>query len=81
MLNISDGAASIIEVATTLTTTDVAKILKRSIQFVRGEISRGMLPAAKIGRSWRVTPEDLKQYIDTKRREQFDRAKEALNLD
>ncbi len=43
---------------------DVAKLLNVSNITVRREVSRGNLPAVKIGRSLRFNVSDVKKYIE-----------------
>ena len=45
------------------TTEEVADILKLDTVTVRRYLSLGYMKGAKIGKSWRVTEEDLKKFI------------------
>ena len=47
-----------------LTVAEVAEQLKRTEEFVRNEIHRKHLRAAKIGRHFNVSPADLAAYIE-----------------
>lgn len=49
-----------------LTVAEVAKVLKRTETFVRSEIARKHLRAAKIGRQFNVAPADLESYIENR---------------
>lgn len=51
------------------TISQTAKYLKVSDKTVRRLIERNELPASKVGRSWRITVEDIEKYlIETKNR-------------
>lgn len=52
------------EVPLVLSTKQVADVLSIHINTVKRLITRGELPAAKIGRVLRVDKADLKQYLD-----------------
>ena len=47
----------------TLNVTEVAQILQSTVSTVLLEIRRGKLHAKKIGRSYRVTPQSVEQYL------------------
>jgi excisionase family DNA binding protein len=52
-----------------LTTRDVASRLKMSPRLVRNHISAGRLKASKLGKSFRVSEDDLKDFIEKGYRE------------
>lgn len=45
------------------TVDQVAEILHRHPSFVRNEIKRRMLAASKIGREYRISDSDLRDYL------------------
>ena len=45
------------------TTQQVADILQLKPKTIREYIKQGKIRAYKIGRSWRITEEDLKEFI------------------
>lgn len=47
-----------------LTVHEVADLLKTSRQQVRKMIHSGLLPAARIGREWRVDPRYLQGFLE-----------------
>lgn len=49
------------------TAEEVADILKLDIVTVRRYLSLGDMKGAKIGKSWRITEEDLKEFIKERR--------------
>lgn len=51
-----------------LTVKDVAEVLRVSDAKVRGLIAEDELSASKIGRSWRVSQNDLDRYLERKKR-------------
>lgn len=51
-----------------LTVADVAKQLQISEDTVRRWIKSGKLPALKIGKEWRVDPEELKAFLAQSRK-------------
>ena len=51
-----------------LTIKEVSQILKTSDKTIRQYISNGELPAAKVGKSWRVDKEDLYQFINERKK-------------
>ncbi len=55
------------EAVTLMTPEEVAERLKVSIFTVRRWIHQGELPAYRIGRSWRIGPTDLDQWLETHR--------------
>lgn len=46
------------------TIADVARILKTSEMFVRRLIKDGSISAAKMGKSWKIREEALREYVD-----------------
>jgi excisionase family DNA binding protein len=52
-----------------LTVADVAKQLQISEDTVRRWIKSGKLPALKIGKEWRVDPEELKAFLAQSRKQ------------
>ncbi|AEF84432.1 conserved domain protein [Treponema primitia ZAS-2] len=50
---------------TTLTITDVAEKLQLSLSTVYKFAEEGTLPALKVGKQWRFTEEDIKQYLQS----------------
>lgn len=53
------------EVPLVLRTKDVADVLGVHINTVKKLITDGKIPARKVGRAYRVTKEDLKQYVES----------------
>ncbi len=51
-----------------LTLHEVAEILKIHYQTVRTYIQEGQITAIKIGRNWRVKPEDLEEFVSKQAR-------------
>lgn len=49
------------------TAEEVAEILKLDIVTVRRYLAQGDLKGAKIGKGWRVSEEDLKEFIESRR--------------
>lgn len=49
------------------TVEEIAEILQLDIVTVRRYLSQGDMKGAKIGKSWRVTEEDLKEFIKERR--------------
>ncbi len=49
------------------TAEEVADILKLDIVTVRRYLAQGDMKGAKIGKSWRITEEDLKDFIKERR--------------
>jgi excisionase family DNA binding protein len=47
-----------------LTTRDVSERLKMNPRLIRSHISAGRLKASKLGKSFRVSEEDLKDFIE-----------------
>jgi hypothetical protein len=47
----------------TLSPSDIAKIVNKSPQWVGREILRGRLAGIKIGRTFRIAPEDWEDYV------------------
>jgi excisionase family DNA binding protein len=47
----------------TLSSSDMAKVLNKSAQWINREILRGRLVGIKIGRTFRVAPEDFEEYV------------------
>lgn len=45
---------------------EIANLLKVSVQTIIREINRGHLRAWKVGKQWRVSEDDLKQYLDSR---------------
>jgi excisionase family DNA binding protein len=52
-----------------LTVADVAKQLQISEDTVRRWIKTGKLPALKIGKEWRVAPDDLEAFLKQSRKQ------------
>lgn len=48
------------------TAEEVAEILKLDIVTVRRYLALGQMKGAKIGKSWRVTEDDLKEFVETR---------------
>lgn len=51
-----------------MTVDQVAEHLQMNPQVVRRWLQDGRLPGIKIGREWRVDPNDLKAFIESKKR-------------
>lgn len=49
------------------TAEEVANILKLDIKTVRRYLSQGDMKGAKIGNTWRVTEEELKEFVENRR--------------
>ena len=64
----------------TLTTEEVSERLKLTSLTIRRMCLDGRIPAAKVGRHWIIRESDLNAYLDERRREQFDRVREDMNL-
>ncbi|RLG85644.1 MAG: excisionase [Thermoprotei archaeon] len=50
-----------------LSLREAASILGVSWQTVRFKIKRGELPGIKVGRLWRIDPEDLQKYKERRK--------------
>lgn len=50
------------------TTQEVATMFKVTVQTIQDWIAAGKLPAVKIGRSYRITDEDIKILVETGKR-------------
>lgn len=48
-----------------LTVAEVAARLRVARMTVYREIDRGRLPASRVGRNWRIDPDDLDAYLNT----------------
>ena len=46
-----------------VTTREIAERLKLNVEVVRRKLRRGDIKATKVGRLWRVSDEELQQYI------------------
>lgn len=46
-----------------MTIPDAAEFLRVSTKTIRRWISRGDLPAAKLGLQWRIRPQDLQRFV------------------
>ena len=62
---ISDGENSVMAL---LTVQEVPEQLKLHPATVRDYIRTGKIPAAKFGRVWRVSEEDLRAFIEERKR-------------
>lgn len=49
------------------TAEEVADILKLQLSTIRNYLAQGKMKGAKIGKSWRITEEDLKEFINDRR--------------
>lgn len=57
-----------------LTIAEAAGVLRLHPLTVRRYITTGLLPAAKMGRAWRIKQEDLLAFIDDRRQAQAELA-------
>lgn len=48
------------------TVEEIAEILKLDAETIRRYLVKGNLKGSKIGRSWRITEEDLKEFIESR---------------
>lgn len=48
------------------TTQQVADILQLDVRTIRRNVNEGKIKAYKVGKSWRITEEDLKEYLTKK---------------
>ena len=48
-----------------LTVQETAELLKTSKQQIRKMIRSGLIPAARIGREWRIAAEYLEQFLQS----------------
>ena len=55
-----------------LTPGEVAERLKVSVFSVRRWINQGKLPAYRVGRAWRISADDLAQWLSKRQRHQSD---------
>ena len=54
------------EVPLLLSSQEVADFLGVHMQTVKKLITQKEIPAKKVGRAWRITKDDLKQYMENK---------------
>lgn len=54
------------------TAEDLAEILQLQVVTVRRKLVKGEIEAFKIGSQWRVKPEDLEKYIESKNKNKED---------
>ncbi len=59
-----------------LTVADVARQLQISEDTVRRWLKSGKLPALKIGKEWRIDPDDLKTFLAQSRKQPPDTSTE-----
>lgn len=48
-----------------LSSEQVAAILATSTEYVERELRRKKMRGAKVGRSWRITAEDVERYVES----------------
>jgi len=51
-----------------LTVEDVAKILRTNPRYVNKMLRDGVLTGYKVGREWRIDPDDFEDYLRRQRR-------------
>ncbi len=49
------------------TVEEIAEILQLDVVTVRRYLSQGDMKGAKIGKSWRVTEEELKEFVEDRK--------------
>ena len=49
----------------TLSTTDVAKIIRTGVQAVRGRLRRGTIPGHRIGDTWIIFKAEIRAWLAT----------------
>ena len=58
------GGITILGAPTFYTTDEVANILKVHVKTIREMIKSGRLPAVKVGQEYRITDEQIREYVE-----------------